>query len=322
LAGDNKSYGIKQWLMRGKLSAFFICLIISGFLWLSHRLNQTYSYSIKVPVKFVNLPSNKLLITELPDNLRCDIKTSGLKLLFVLMNKPFKELTIDFNTLKGDNKLQSYALNYGSINIKSITKIDVDIKKISPDTLFFATKRGITKNIPVKAHVFASPERGFVLSKPVINPSFITITGDSVSVNGIDSIVSSPLYLNNIHENYNGKLNLMRPSENVFLNLHEINISIQADKLLEKIIEVPVTLINLPPGTLVKLFPPKVKITYSAAKNDFNDITESSFKAVANYSKRKKYFNKLPVELTIIPSQANILSTEPFEVEFLIFKSQ
>ena len=172
--------------MRGKLSAFVICLVISGFLWLSHRLNQTYSYSINVPVKFTNLPSNKILLSDLPDELRCDIKTSGLKLFFVLLNRPFKEVTVDFNTLKGDNKLQSYVLSYGNINLKSVTQLDVDVKKISPDTLFFANKKGITKNVAIKAVVYANPERGYVISKPIISPAFITISGDSIAVNGVD----------------------------------------------------------------------------------------------------------------------------------------
>lgn len=307
--------------MRGKLSAFVICLVISGFLWLSHRLNQTYSYSINVPVKFTNLPSNKILLSDLPDELRCDIKTSGLKLFFVLLNRPFKEVAIDFNTLKGDNKLQSYALSYGNINLKSVTQLDVDIKKISPDTLFFANKKGITKNVAIKAVVFANPERGYVISKPIISPAFITISGDSIAVNGVDSVVTAPLYLNQVNSNYSGKLNLVRPSENVFLNLHEVSVSIQADKLLEKQIEIAVAAINTPQGNMAKLFPGKVKITYSSAKNDFNDIDENSFKAVVNLSKRKKEHNKLPVELSIIPTQAKILSVEPSEVEFLIFKT-
>lgn len=307
--------------MRGKLSAFIICLVISGLLWLSHRLNQTYSYSINVPVKFINLPSNKLLVSELPDHLRCDIKTSGLKLFFVLLNRPFKELIVDFNTLKSDNKQQSYALSYGKINIKSITKIDVDIKKLSPDTLFFAAKKGITKNVAVKAYVFVSPERGYVLSKPIVSPSFITITGDSVAVNGIDSVTTAPLYLNNVHENYNGKLNLTRPSENVFLNIHEVVVSIQADKLLEKHIDIPVTAINTQSGNLLKLFPKYIRVTYSSAKNDFNEISESDFKAIVNFSKRKQNHNKLPVDLSVVPTHAKILSVEPAEVEFLIFKT-
>lgn len=322
MEGDNKSYGIKQKLMRGKLSAFIICLIISGFLWLSHRLNQTYSYSINVPVKFTNLPSNKVLLSELPDHLRLDIKTSGLKLFFVLLNRPFNELTVDFNTLKGDNKFQAFALNYGSLNIKSVTKIDVNVKKISPDTLFFATKRGISKNVAVKAVIYAKAERGFVISKPVINPAFITISGDSVSVNGVDSVVTVPLYLNKVNANYTGKLNLIRPSENVFLNLQEVSISIQTDKLLEKQIEIPVACINANPGNTVKLFPSKVKITYSSAKNDFNEIDEHSFKAIVDFAKHKKDYNKLPVELSIFPTQAKILSIEPDEAEFLIFKNQ
>jgi hypothetical protein len=308
--------------MRGKLSAFIVCLVISGFLWLSHRLNQTYYYSIDIPVKFINLPSGKTLLNELPDHLRFDIKTNGLKLFFVLLNKPFGEITVDFNTLKGDNKFQAFALSYGHINLKSVTKLDVDIKKISPDTLYFSSKKGVTRNVPVKPAVFAHAEQGYVISKPQITPAFITISGDDVSVNGVDSVVTVPLYLNQVKANFNGKLNLVQPSENVFLNIHEVNVSIQADRLLEKVIDLDINAMNVNEGYTIKFFPGKVKITYSAAKNDFENITFSNIKAIANYSKKNQKRNKLPVELINVPHQVKVLEMEPQEVEFLVVKTK
>lgn len=308
--------------MRGKASAFLICLAISGFLWLSHSLNRPYFYSLNIPVKFVNLPANKTLLSELPGQLRFDIKTSGLKLFFVLLNRPFNQITVDFNSLKGDNKSQTYAISSGNINLKSSTKFDVDIKKISPDTLFFSAKKGVNKNVPVRPIIFANADKGFILGRPVINPSYITINGDSASLRNIDSISTVPLYLNQLNANYSGKLNLIRPSENVYLNLNEVNVTIGADKLLQREIEVEITALNCPAGFTAKLFPSKVKVRFSSSKNDFNDISSKNFKAVVNFSKQKKEINKLPIELSILPTQAHVLSIEPQEAEFLLMKSK
>lgn len=308
--------------MRGKLPAFLICLVVSGLLWLSHSLNRSYLYSLNIPVKFVNLPANKTLLSELPDQLRFDIKTSGLKLFFVLLNKPFNPITVDFNSLKGDNKSQTYAISSGNINIKSTTKLDVDIKKISPDTLFFAAKRGVNKNVPIRPVIYANADRGFILSKTIINPAYITINGDSASLRSIDSISTVPLYLNQLSVNYSGKLNLVRPSENVYLNLNEVSVNISVDKLLEKEVEVEVVPLNSPDGLTPKLFPDKVKIKFSSAKSDFNDINGKEFKVVVNFRKQKKEKNKLPVEVSVLPTQAHILSIEPSEIEFLLFKTK
>jgi YbbR domain-containing protein len=198
----------------------------------------------------------------------------------------------------------------------------VDIKKISPDTLFFAAKRGVNKNVPVRPVIYANADRGFILSKAIINPAYITINGDSASLSRIDSVSTVPLYLNQLSVNYTGKLNLVRPSENVYLNLNEVNVSISADKLLEKEVEVEVVALNTPDGMTTKLFPSKVKIKFSSAKNDFDDINDKEFKAVVNFRKQKKENNKLPVELSILPTQAHILSIEPSEIEFLLFRTK
>jgi hypothetical protein len=308
--------------MRGKVPAFFLCLIISAFLWLSHRLNQTYNYSIAVPVKFANLPANKILLNALPSSLRFDIKTSGLKLFFVLLNRPFREVVIDFNSLKANNKQQAYAISSGNVNLKSSIKFDVDVKKISPDTLYFTNKKGISKNVPVKPVLYVNADRGHILSKPQINPAFVTITGDSASIMNIDSISTMPLYLNQVNQNYSGKLSLVRPSEDVFLNLSDINITIQTDKILQKEIEVPVNLLNVPANTVMRIFPKKVKIKYSSGAGDFQDINENDFKASVNYNKISKNSNKLQVELNMQPTQAHVLSIEPSETEYLIFKTK
>lgn len=308
--------------MRGKVPAFLLCLLISAFLWISHRLNQTYSYSIAVPVKFVNLPNNKILLNALPSSLRFDIKTSGLKLFFVLLNKPFKEVVIDFNSLKANNKQQAYSISSGNVNLKSSIKFDVDVKKISPDTLYFTNKKGVSKNVPVRPVLYVNSDRGYTISRPLINPAYITITGDSASIMSVDSISTIPLYLNQVTQNYSGKLALVRPSENVFLNLSEVNVSILADKILQKEIEIPVNMLNVPANTVMRVFPKKVRISYSSAARDFSDIKESDFKAVVNYGKAKKGSNKLPVELSMQPTQAHILSVEPAEAEFLVFKTK
>ncbi len=308
-------------LMRGKLSAFLICLAISGFLWISHALNLYYNYSLNIPVKFINLPHNKLLVSNLPASLRFDIKTSGLKLLFVLLKKPFSELTINFNDLKGNNKQNTYSISSSNVNLESITKFKLTIERISPDTLFFTSKKGISKNVAIKPVLFITADKGIAVSKPLITPAFITITGDSASIKNIDSISTAPLYLNQMNKNYNGKLALVSPSESVYLNLNEVSISIQADKLLEKEIELPVEILNKPEGKNIKVFPAKVKVRFSTAFNDLNDVEPNNFKAMINFSKIKKGYNKLPVELSIVPTQALIISIEPTEVEYLIFKT-
>ena len=308
--------------MRGKLTAFLVCLVISAFLWISHSLNRYYNYSLSVPVKFINLPANKMLLAALPENLRFDIKTSGLKLFFVLMNKPFTELLVDFNSLKGDNKLQSYSISSGNLNLKSSINFDVEVKRISPDTLFFINKKGTSKNVAVKPLISINAESGFVISKPVINPTFITINGDSSVINDIDSISTVPLFLNNLNKNYSGTLALVKPSENIFLNLNEINITVTANRILQKELELSLEVINKPSNAHIKLFPGKVKISFSSASSDFSEINENSFKAVVNFSKSKPGDNKLGVELSLAPTNAHIISIEPNEVEFLIFKTQ
>jgi YbbR domain-containing protein len=188
--------------------------------------------------------------------------------------------------------------------------------------LYFINKKGINKNVPVRPLLYVTPDKGYILSKPQIAPVFITITGDSASILNIDSISTVPLYLNQVSQNYSGKLQLIKPSDNVFLNVNDVNLTIQTDKILQKEIEVPITVLNVPANVKMKVFPKNVTIKYSSGSKDFEDIRESDFKACINYNKIDKKRNKLPVELTMQPTQSHVLSIEPAEAEFIIFKTK
>ena len=129
----------------GKTKAFFICLLIASFFWLIHALNTVYTQNFIVPVSFVNVPQSKKPLEPLPDHISIDVKASGLKLSYLLLNKPFKELEIDFNNLKSINRNQCYILSSSKLNLNSIFKIETQIKNVLPDSLYFSENTGLQK---------------------------------------------------------------------------------------------------------------------------------------------------------------------------------
>lgn len=148
-----------------------------------HALNRNYKYSIQVPVKFLNLPNNKLIVGELPEKLDIEIKTSGLKLLFIYLRKNFSEVIVDFNLMKNNAKSQAYSISNGYFNLQNSINFDVEIIKIRPDTLFFSSNKGNSKLLPVKANLKTSCLPGYsIISKPSVTPAYVTVTGDSLDL--------------------------------------------------------------------------------------------------------------------------------------------
>jgi len=301
----------------GKTTAFFICILVATFLWLVKSLNTTYTKTVKIPVEFKNIPQNKKPLNPIPDYLNIDIKANGLKLFFILMNRPFKKMEVDFNNLKSSHR--NYVISPTTINLKESLKFEAVVKHISPDTLYFMENSGYQKNVPVKVVCTLKCERGYGCKTPVVNPPFITIVGDSAAIKNVDTIYTQTFNLNNLNSGIEKNLAVLKPNDNVYLNLSKVNVSIKVEKLIEQTLLLPINILNAPLNAKsVHVFPSRVKIKFTSLQNDFNLADTINFKAAINGAGHNS--GKIPVFMSMQPGNINILSIEPKDAELLIIK--
>lgn len=321
MKSSNAITRIRRQLLSKKVGTFLICLSIASLLWMVHALNRNYQYTLRIPVKFSNLPTNKLIVGELPDQLDVDIKASGLKLIFISLKDHTEPLLIDFNALKTNAKSQAYSISNGNFNLKNTINFDVEILKIRPDTLFFSSIKGKSKLLPIKANLQTSFLPGYsITSKPVITPAYVTVTGDSIALNQIDTVYTNAVNIKDIHDNYNAIVGLKKNSEAINYNVKDVQLSFNVDRLTEATIKLPVQILNKTTGERIKLLPDVVTVTYLVSMNDYDNIDANSFKASVNYHQILAKQKTLPVELNVAPSEVKVLKIEPANISYLIYK--
>lgn len=312
---------IRRKLLNKKVGTFLICLSIASLLWVVHALNRNYKYTLHVPVKFLNLPTNKLIVGELPEVLDVEIKASGLKLVFISLKNNINEVVIDFNLLKNNEKSQAYSISHGNFNLQNAINFDVEIIKIRPDTLFFSINKGNTKLLPVKANLKTNCLPGYsIVSKPTITPAYVTVTGDSLDLKKMDTVYTYFLNLKDIHQNFTAPVPLKKPFSSINYNVKDVQLSFNVDKLIESTIQVPIQIMNNTGNETIKLLPNFVTIKYLVAMNEYESINTNSFKAIVNYEHIKEKQKKLKVEIIRTPSAVKIIKTEPSTISYLIYK--
>ncbi len=312
---------IRRLLLGKKVGTFLICLGIASLLWVVHALNRNYTYTLKVPVKFLNLPSNKLIVGELPEKLDVEIKTSGLKLLFISLKKNYNEVIVDFNLMKNNAKSQAYSINNVYFNLKNSINFDVELIKIRPDTLFFSINKSNSKLLPVKANLKVNCLPGYsIISKPTITPAYVTVSGDSISLQKMDTVYTYFLNLKDVHQNFTSPVQLKKPYTSINYNVKDVQLSFNVDKLIESSIKIPVQIMNNTGNETIKLLPNFITIKYLVAMKDYENINENSFKAVVNFEHIKEKQKNLQVEIIRTPSEAKIIKTTPSTISYLIYK--
>lgn len=321
MSSSNAITRIRRRLFSKNVSTFIMCLCLAALLWLVHALNLNYKQVISVPVQFLNLPSNKVIVGDLPDKLQIEIKTSGLKLFLISLKKEFEQLTIDFNSLKTNAKSQAYSISNGNFNLKSVINFNVEILKIRPDTLFFILNKGNSKLVPVKITTDINCKQGYSLvTKPYATPAFVAVTGDSLALTNIDTVYTNLLALKNVTTNYSAMLPLKKTTSSVNYATKEVKVNFEVDRITESTIQIPIQIQHKSTLQNIKLLPNYITLRYQVTMKDYDAIEPSSFKAIVNYSDIKSKKTQLPVTIIRSPSEVKIMSIEPKTVSYLIYK--
>ena len=100
-----------------------------------------------------------------------------------------------------------------------------------------------------------------------------------------------------------------------------IQVTVPVDEFTEKVLQVPVKVINNSSYEDVKIFPQKVKVTFITALSRYPQVDEDFFEATADLDLwRKHAYKMLPVVLSKIPEYCKVVKIEPQNVDFIIKK--
>ncbi|MBU2267880.1 MAG: YbbR-like domain-containing protein, partial [Bacteroidetes bacterium] len=98
-----------------------------------------------------------------------------------------------------------------------------------------------------------------------------------------------------------------------------VEIKIPVEQFTEKVLFIPIKVINNKQYLNVKLVPDKVKITFMVSLSDYSIVHEDNFDAVVDLNLWKyDNANQLPVQITKRRAFTRIRRTDPLQVNFMI----
>jgi YbbR domain-containing protein len=312
---------------RRKISAFFICFIVAALFWLMNTLSQHYNAFISFPVKYENLPDNKVLTRRLPESVYIELNARGFHILAYQIKLLRDTIKIDAGNLPIRNRNDFYEARLATATkLNRITRQfndEIRVNRILPDTIYFVFGTKVSKEIPVKLNHQLSFEKQHRLNGNVtFEPATVMVEGLESAVNKIEFIETESLVLKNLNQSVNKQINLfLHPSyaEKIFLSNKTVTVKIPVEKYTEASVEVPLEVINLPENHTMKLFPEKVNINYIVGFTDYDKINEQMFTARVDYNKRDNT-SRLPIEISRHPETVQILRVQPPKAEYLIRK--
>ena len=121
---------------------FLFFVFVSFCFWLLQVLNDDYETEFSVPLRLKNVPSDVVLTSELPDELRIGVKDRGTVLVNYMLGQTFYPIVVDFKDYEDKGSRVripvSALMKKISVQLNQTTKL----LTIRPDTVEFIYTKG------------------------------------------------------------------------------------------------------------------------------------------------------------------------------------
>ncbi len=308
-----------------KFITFLFFLAISAILWFFRALSNEYETVILYPVRYINIPENKILINKMPDRLTLRVKAKGKRILASKLNLNLLPIKFDVNSFIINNT-SADSLFILTNTVKEILSRELEgiqITGISPDTLVFRFTSIAVKKVAVKLkfqnsqQVFA-PQ--YMLNGDIlINPDSIIISGPANILNNISFIFTEPLNISGISDTTKKVCSIEKIS-GINYSQRKVHITIPVDSYTQAEYELPVIAVNLPESLSIKTFPQRVRITYNITLSQYDKIKPDQIQPCIDYNDIQQNPASRLIRLFLVdtPQIINSLKFSPEKVEYLL----
>lgn len=302
-------------------------LLISSILWLLNELSKNSNTTITCPVKYINLPKDKVLVRELPSRFELTIEAPGYTLLKYKLSNRLLPLIFDLNqygfTIMGNSDNQKFFILTSRVRsgIARQLKSDVQILTIAPDSIIFEFGEIVRKRVPVVPDLRIEYAKQFMLTGEItIDPDTILVSGPDLIIDTIDRVYTRKESISGVNQSTTYSINL-EEVKNVTFSAKKVSITIPVEQFTEAILDIPIERIHVPDSLVLKTFPGSVTLTCNVSLSNYEKLTPHQFRAVVDYEAiEKKLGNKLKVTIVKAPEYVRSIRFHPVNVEFIIEK--
>lgn len=302
-----------------KINIFLIFLLCSFLAWLVSRLSETYVDRTTFDLEYINVPDSLLLADNSFKNADVRLRASGFQFLGFNYNR--KKIEVDLsNMVNNQSKFYVTQLDFKK-QIESQLSGSITLLEVDRDTLFLDFYKVELKEVPISPNISLNPAQNYLVDgKLKLEPSLISISGPKKELDLVNSVSTSEVELNEITEDFSIVVDLVLPEElkNLLLSEKKVRISGNVFRFSEKLIEIPVEVINLPEGTQIKTFPNTIAVLCKARIDLLKDISPADFKVVANFQDQRGENQNLQVSLIEKPNDVYSVQLMKNEVEFIL----
>lgn len=312
---------IRRGLQKRKVKIFLLFLLFSGLAWFITKLSENATGRAVFDLQYNNVPDSLLFIGASQDKIEVKLKASG----FTFLGFSFKNQKLDIDLSKIHENNGVYTVPRKTVQMQIEKQLPKSMELLSIDdgnTIVLELYKLAVKKIPVISALQIQLAQNFMLDSAMeIKPDSITINGPIEQIKNITSVRTEEKILTELNANFSENLALHIPKKikNVKYTPSQVTIKGTVVRFSEKIIKLPIKVINLPEGFEIKIFPNAVDVLCKAKIDRLKTMVVQDFMVVADYNLISKTDKKtIPLKLKEYPQSINSARLMNAEVTYIL----
>lgn len=310
---------ISNYLKRTNVKRFIIFFVISFVFLLISKFSNDYKQIIILKPNLENLDNEIILKDTINKSIEVRVEAKGFSLVpFIFDNK--KTLKID--TQKNVQVSDSVFVFDISENMQLIDELlgsSYKILSVQPQSLTIPYEKLASKSLSIAFNKNVKFASGFdVRGNFELNIDSVKAVGALSDLKKIDSIETDTLILTNVNGNVNEMLGLdLSAYKDINIFPKKVKVTANVSRFTEGKVEVPISIINKPPGITINYFPKTVTVTYYVTLEDYKTIDPTNFIVECDFAKVKENQTFLIPEITKQSKSVKRVNIKQKRIDFI-----
>jgi len=303
-----------------KVNTFVLFLLLALLFSVLTKLSKDYTQTIAFNIERINIPEDKLIVSDSSHVLNITLTTYGFKLIKYYFTQP--TILIDFENLENNNTHYFWTEKQEFSNVLSQFEPNVIIKSIIPDTIAFRYDVNYVKKVPVIFEYDINFSSGFdVVSDYKIEPDSVKVIGPKILTDSISEIVTKKIIMEDVNANLLISVELKLPhNSDLNFSQNQVQISAEVERFTEGSINVPINIINVPDDIKLKFYPKEVSVIYYTSLSNFKTISSSSFIVECDYNDLNDVETHLIPKIVQQPETVSNVRLNEKRIEFILIQ--
>lgn len=265
--------------MKKKIPIVILSFVFAIIIWSSVNISGSFYTTLRLPLKISNVRDGYGLASTYPETLTVKLKAVGWKILRLHLGRNIEYVA-------------SAGLEVGNIHIKLMNSLtdndwvtsDVQVLDVWPSAINMKIDKLETRMLPVSPDVTIDFKEEFGLAVPVSSiPDSVMVSGTHRFLDTMKNVKTALLYYSKLDQSFSTEVELVKSP---LLNIKpgKVNLHFDVQKIVEREVgEVPIRIVNLPPGRNIVILPDRISILLRGGINILGKLNTQEIYAEVNY---------------------------------------